>query len=189
MRAGFRLQRVADRIRAGGVGAYPTEGVWGLGCRPDDAAAIDRLLELKQRPPAKGLILIAADFGQLEPFARLPEAASRRAAVLDSWPGPVTWILEATPEAPDVLTGGRDTLAARVSAHPPVVALCRAAGLPLISTSANLSGRPALRRSWQVRRAFGERLDWLWNGPLGGLRGPTEIRDGRTGQVLRPGRA
>lgn len=183
---GFRLGRTAAAIRAGGVGAYPTEGVWGLGCRPDDPEAIRRILRLKRRPTAKGLILIAADIAQLGPYARLPAAPELERAVLTSWPGPVTWILEAGPAALPILTGGRGTVAVRVSAHPPVIALCRAAGGPLISTSANLSGRPALRRSWQVRRVFGPQLDWLHPGPLGGQRGPSEIRDARTGRVLRP---
>lgn len=185
--SGIRARRVAAAIRAGGVGAYPTEGVWGLGCRPDDPDAVARLLALKVRPSAKGLILIAADITQLEPYAHLPASGPPRQRVLAAWPGPVTWILEASARAPWWLTGGRHTLAARVTAHPPVVRLCRAAGTALVSTSANRSGRPALRNATQVRRTFGRQLDWLWPGPLGGLRGPTEIRDARTGAVLRPG--
>jgi len=183
-----RARRVAPAIHAGGVGAYPTEGVWGLGCRPDDADAVARLLALKGRPSTKGLILIAADITQIAPYASLPASDEARRRVLESWPGPITWILEARDEAPEWLTGGRGTLAARVTAHPPVIRLCRTADSALVSTSANRSGRPALRNAIQVRRTFGRELDWLWPGPLGGRRGPTEIRDARTGAVLRPGR-
>lgn len=186
MAGAIRLRRVAATIAAGGVGAYPTEGVWGLGCDPLDPEAVLRLIALKGRDPGKGLILIAADHAQLEGFVALPGDPALRERVLASWPGPVTWVLPARPGVPAWLAGGRDTLAVRVSAHPPVVALCRAAGTALVSTSANRSGRPALRRAVQVRRAFGAQLDWLLPGPLGGARGPSEIRDGRDGRVLRP---
>src|SRR5690606_23054211 len=116
----------------------PTEAVWGLGCDPANEAAVRRLLAIKRRDPGKGLILVAADRGQLQPwvdFAGLPRA--RLEAVLASWPGPHTWILPAGAAAPRWITGDHDGLAVRVSAHPQVVALCRAFGGPLVSTSAN----------------------------------------------------
>ena len=88
----FRLQRAAHVLGEGGIIAYPTEAVFGLGCDPLNPAAVYRLLALKQRPASKGLILIAADQAQLRPFlGDLPRAAQQR---LDtSWPGPATWVL------------------------------------------------------------------------------------------------
>ncbi len=180
----FRLQRAAAALRAGGVVAYPTEAVWGLGCAPWQGAAVERLLALKGRPAARGLILIAADFGQLTPFlAPLPRDLAGE--IHASWPGPVTWVLPAAVQTPGWLTGGRDTVAVRVTAHPVAAALCRAFGGALVSTSANrCAGRPA-RSASAVRRYFGARIDALVPGALGGLARATPIRDGRTGAYLR----
>ena len=180
-----RLRHIRDVVRAGGIGAYPTEGVWGLGCDPLEPEALERLLRLKGRGSEKGLIVIAADLDQLEGLVQWPESREVRAAMLASWPGPVTWVMQAAPELPALLTGGRATIAVRITAHRPVIDLCRAVGTALVSTSANRSGHPACRRGWRVRRVFGNRLDWLMPGPLGGQRGPSEIREAGTGRILR----
>lgn len=179
------LRRIRDRILAGGVGAYPTEGVWGLGCDPRNPRAIQRLIRLKGRGAGKGLIVIASDTAQLEGLVQWPAEASIRERMHATWPGPVTWVMAAAGGLPALLTGGRSTVAVRVTDHPPVIALCRHAGRALVSTSANRSGRPPARRRWQVARTFGNGLDWLLPGPLGGQRGPSEIRDAATGRILR----
>jgi L-threonylcarbamoyladenylate synthase len=181
------LRRLRDPILAGGVGAYPTEGVWGLGCDPLNEAAIARLIHLKGRGADKGLIVIAAGLDQLDGLVQWPTEARVREAMQATWPGPVTWVMQAADGLPDLLTGGRSTLAVRVTRHRPVINLCRAVGSALVSTSANHSGKPACRRGWQVRRQFGGQLDWFVPGPLGGQRGPSEIRDAATGAVLRAG--
>ena len=180
----FRAQRAARALRAGGVVAYPTEAGWGLGCDPWDEAAVGRLLALKGRPAAQGLILIAAEPGQLTPFLA-PLPPERAGEIHASWPGPVTWVLPAAVEVPAWLTGGRDTIAVRVTAHPAAALLCELAGGAIVSTSANRSaGRPA-RSAAAVRRIFGERIDAILPGPVGDLERPTPIRDGRTGAYLR----
>ena len=90
-------------LRKGGVIAYPTEGVWGLGCDPRDEAAVLRLLALKQRAVDKGLILIASDEAQLADFVDMsPLDAATREVVRASWPGPNTWIVPASSTAPIV---------------------------------------------------------------------------------------
>lgn len=180
----FALRRAAATLRHGGILAYPTEAVYGLGCDPLNPVAVDRLLTLKGRAAAKGLILIAAEFDQLAPFVRLPDAA-RMAIVEAGWPGPNTWIFDAAEAAPWWLTGGRDSIAVRVTAHPGAAALCLAFGGALVSTSANRSGLSPARSPLAVRRHFGERLDFILNGPLGGAGRPTPIRDARTGATLR----
>lgn len=181
----WNLRRARDVVWGGGVLAYPTEAVFGLGCDPLNAAAVAKLLAIKQRDAGKGFILIAADIVQVEPFMQLDGAM--RTALLATWPGPVTWVVPAAAGVPDWLTGGRDTLAVRVTAHPVARALCEATGLALTSTSANLSGRSALRSSVAVRRLLGNKVDYVVPGAVGGLKKPTEIRDARTGQVLRAG--
>jgi len=143
----------------------------------------DGFRALKGRPRQKGLILIAADFEQLRPLVIELDAA-RMAPVRASWPGPVTWLLPAAPDLPDWLSGGRDTLAVRVTAHPLAAALCRAAGMPLVSSSANLSGRPPARSALQVRRGC-PGVDMIVPGAVGGAERPTEIRDARDGKLLR----
>ena len=145
----WKLREAARCFHRGGLIAYPTEAVYGLGCDPLDSAAVERLLRLKDRPVAKGLILIAADFAQLLPFVRqLPPDLMQ--PVFDSWPGPNTWLLPARKDTPAWLTGCHDSLAVRVTAHPIAGALCRACRSPLVSTSANLSRRPPARTGLQV---------------------------------------
>src|SRR5690606_38301750 len=97
--------------------------------------------------------------------------------ILASWPGPSTWVLPARPWAPARLTGGRHTIAVRVTAHPVAAELCRQAASALVSTSANASGRPPLTRAAEVRRTLGAVLDDVLPGPLGGQPSPTRIRD------------
>ena len=178
--------RIAGRlIQLGGVIAYPTEGVYGLGCRPDDRSAVERILALKERPVTAGLILIAAVPDQLAGWiAPGPIEARRLAAEADR---PVTWLVTAGPLSPVWITGGRDRVAIRVTRHPVAAGLCRAAGLPLVSTSATRRGRPPARSALAVRLRFGPQLDLIVGGALGNLTGPSEIRDARNGAVMRPG--
>ncbi|MGA7964906.1 MAG: Sua5/YciO/YrdC/YwlC family protein [Gammaproteobacteria bacterium] len=173
-------------IRAGAIVAYPTEGVWGLGCDPANREAVERLLKLKGRSADKGLILLAAEEAQLTPWiAPLDPVMDER--IRGTWPGPVTWVVPARDSCPHWLTGGRRTLAVRITAHPPARALCVASGTALVSTSANASGEAPLDGPAALREAFGTVLDAVLEEPLGRLHGPTEIRDVRTGAILRPG--
>jgi L-threonylcarbamoyladenylate synthase len=180
----LRVARAARIVRGGGVIAYPTEAVFGLGCLPRDRRAVMRVLAIKRRSWRKGLILIGADVAQLEPYVVLPPK-SRRSKVLATWPGPHTWVLDARPGAPRWITGGRSSVAVRVTAHPIAAELCRAVGEALVSTSANVSRRPPHRRLLRLRRDLGSRIDYVLVGPLGGLAAPTAIHDGRSGRVLR----
>lgn len=179
----LELAEAVAALRRGQVIAYPTEAVWGLGCDPFDAAAVQRVLALKGRAEAKGLILIAADLAQVESWLGAL-SAPQKAAVFATWPGPYTWVVPA-PDAPRWLRGEHDSLAIRVSAHPGVQALCRAWGGPLVSTSANRSGEAPLATPAALREAFGEGLGYVLPGALGGDAKPSEIRDAVTGAVLR----
>lgn len=173
-------------IQRGGVIAYPTEAVWGLGCDPFNEAAVLRLLAIKQRDVAKGLILVAharAQFAGLLDADALP--ADRLAEVEAGWPGPNTWIVPATARVPRWITGAHVGVAMRVSAHPVVAALCEAFGGPLVSTSANLAGEPPAFARDALEPALLALLDGVCNGETGGLSAPTAIRDALTGAVLR----
>ena len=178
------IARAARIVRGGGVIAYPTEAVFGLGCLPRDRAAVMRVLAIKRRSWRKGLILIGADLEQLERYVLLPPEP-RRAKVLATWPGPHTWVLDARADAPRWITGGRASVAVRVTAHPLAAELCRAVGEAVVSTSANVSRRPPHRRLLRLRQDLGRRVDYVLAGPLGTLASPTGIRDGRSGRTLR----
>lgn len=181
----MQLRLACHALRAGGIIAYPTEAVWGLGCEPLDAEACHRLFLLKQRDPRKGLILVAADFAQLTPFvADVP--APKLDQALATWPGPATWVMPASARAPDWIRGVHASVAVRVSAHPLVSALCRAYGGAIVSTSANVSRRPPARSALQVRARLGSGLDYVLAGQLGGRSAPTPIRDLLSGKLLRP---
>lgn len=178
-----RLRNAARALRAGGLVAHPTEGVWGLACNPVDAAAVLHLLAVKQRDPAKGLILIADRPEVLAPFTDdAPEAWQRACA---AWPGPSTWLLPAHPALPYWLTGAHDRIALRVTAHPVAAALCRAFGGALVSTSANISRRAAARHAWQVRARFGNHINVVLGGRLGDPGRPSTITDAVSGKVMR----
>lgn len=178
--------QAAAAIRRGGVIAYPTEAVWGLGCDPASEAATRRLLSIKQRPVDKGLILVASHLEQLRRFVDLDSLAPERLdEVLSTWPGPHTWILPASHAAPAWITGSHPGVAVRVSAHPVVAALCEACGHALVSTSANLAGEPPARHRDGLDPALLQQLDGVVDGETGGLQRPTPIRDAATGAALR----
>lgn len=181
----FHLRLATRALRAGGVVACPTEAVFGLGCDPFDRDAVYRLLALKRRPVAKGLIVVASSPLQVAGLLA-PLTAAQRDTLYASWPGPNTWVLPNRELFPAWVTGGKDTVAVRVSGHPVVRALCEAFGGALVSTSANLSGHAPARTALAVRAQFGDMIDCLVPGALGELARPTQIRDLATGRVLRP---
>ncbi|MGH8501681.1 MAG: L-threonylcarbamoyladenylate synthase [Gammaproteobacteria bacterium] len=180
------VERAAQIVRAGGVIAYPTEAVFGLGCDPLNQAAVERLLDLKGRPRDKGMILIAAAFDQLETLLE-PLTRAQRQRINRTWPGPVTWLIPATRAVPILLRGNHETLAVRVTAHPVAAELCRRAGRALVSTSANITGAPAAKSADAVQQIFGSQIDFVLDGPVGERERPTEIRDAISGKVVRAG--
>jgi len=173
-------------LRRGGVLAYPTEGVWGLGCNPFAEHAVMRLLALKQRTADKGLILVGAQAAQFDGLLdwEALDAQSRR-RVLESWPGPNTWLVPATARVPAWIRGSHEAVAVRVSAHPGVAALCRAWGGPLVSTSANRAGEPAPVSREELSAAIVAGVDHVVAGETSGLGQPSTLRDARSGEQLR----
>ena len=173
-----------DALRRGGVIAYPTEAVWGLGCDPHNEAAVRRLFELKQRPSGVGVLLIAADFSQIADYIdECPTDAIARAQA--SWPGPNTWVFPASATVPSWVVGGHVGVAIRITAHPVASALCRAFGGALVSSSANIHGQTAITNVSELRHMFNEQLDAIVDGELGGLERPTTIRDAISGNIVR----
>lgn len=178
------IQKAARILRQGGVIAYPTEGVFGLGCLPGETEAVARVLDIKQRDASLGLILIAAAADQLVPWARLPENADLQ----PSLEHPVTWLVPAASAVPDLVRGQHDTVAVRITAHPVAAKLCEVAASALVSTSANVAGRPPARTEFVLRRQFGRLVDYVVPGRCGPALSASEIRDFASGNVVRAAR-
>ena len=171
-------------LRRGGLVAYPTESCYGLGCDPRNLRALKRLIQLKGRDAAKGLLLIADHIKRLQPFMKPPSTADR-IRMQRSWPGPVTWVVPASSACPPLLTGGRPTIAVRVTAHPVAARLCRSLGMALVSTSANKSGQKPAQTAAECRRMFGAQVRVI-AGRIGQRRRPSTLIDLATGTILRP---
>jgi len=174
-------------LKSGGIIAYPTEAVFGLGCDPMDEKATRKLLLLKNRSEQKGLILVAANFAQLQPYLTTlsPVLFDK---VTQSWPGPINWLLPVNPSSPKYLRGKFNLQAVRISNHPIVQALCNAFGGAIVSTSANTSRRPAAKTALQVRSYFTNQLDYIVNETVGDQKTPCEIRNSLTDRIIRPGK-
>jgi len=174
-----------NAVAAGGVIAYPTEAVWGLGCDPFSEAAVSKLLQIKNRPVEKGLILVAASLDQLPALASSLTATQRR-TLEETWPGPVTWLIP-DPEGsiPNWIKGEHESVAVRVSAHPLVRELCNRHGGALVSTSANDAGEPEIRSQSRLTEEFGGRIDAVIAGELGDSTETSQIRDLISGNRLR----
>ncbi|MDA0896823.1 MAG: Sua5/YciO/YrdC/YwlC family protein [Proteobacteria bacterium] len=174
-----------NAVAAGGVIAYPTEAVWGLGCDPFSEAAVSKLLQIKNRPVEKGLILVAASLDQLPALASSLTATQRR-TLEETWPGPVTWLIP-DPEGsiPNWIKGEHESVAVRVSAHPLVRELCDRHGGALVSTSANDAGEPEIRSQSRLTEEFGGRIDAVIAGELGDSTETSQIRDLISGNRLR----
>ena len=178
------IAETANILRQGGVAAYPTESCYGLGCDPENHNAVRRILQIKHRSRQKGLILVADHRPRLRRFLK-PLPQTFKVEFMATWPGPYTWLLPARPGVSNWLRGNHATLAVRVSAHHPIQALCRATRMAIVSTSANRSRSPMLRCARLVHQQFGDEIDCIMEGPIGGARSPTVIRDGITGEYVR----
>ncbi|WP_218353719.1 Sua5/YciO/YrdC/YwlC family protein [Alteromonas lipotrueiana] len=176
---------IANAFTSGQLLVYPTEAVMGLGCDPDNEDAVGQLLKLKQRPAAKGLILLADNYSRLLPYVNDNAIGQdRRYAIFSSWPDGITWLLPKSSSAPVWITGSHSKIAVRVTSHPVVKHLCEKFGKPLVSTSANPAGaNPALTTA-QAQAYFGDTVTYI-PGEVAGQARPSSIRDGESGQIIR----
>lgn len=171
-----------EYIKKGRIIAYPTEAVFGLGCCPFNEQAVMRLLEIKQRPVEKGMILLISNWQQLIPLVdNLQDIDMGK--VEESWPGPTTWIFPKSRLVPEYLSGNSNGIAIRMSAHKIASELCKFG--PLISTSANVSNAEPARTPEQVQEQFAGGVDAIVVGSLGSAIEPSAIYDVLTNKRLR----
>lgn len=179
----WALNRFVHQVSRGAVFGYPTDTVWGFGCHPLIAASVSRILQIKNRAPDKGLILLSS---RIEYCAAYLEVEADQLDLLRS-PGeqPVTWLVTASEFCPHWIRGIYPTVAIRITSHPLIQFVCDALKAPLVSTSANRSGKATVRNSIQMRRQFGAELDYIVTGfPTGSLQ-PSEIKSFNNGTIVR----
>jgi len=166
--------------------AYPTEGVFGLGCKPGSISAVKKILRIKQRASNKGLILIS---DQIEKFYGFIDDALDLNDLMSftNWPGPYTLIVKSGPKAHPLITGGRDKIAIRVTDHPVASGICQLLNFPIVSTSANISNRPSATSALQVRKIFKKNIDYIVGKKVGKLGHATAIYDYETKKIIRNG--
>jgi len=173
-------------LKRGGIIAYPTEAIYGLGCDPFNQAAVTRLRSIKNRSEEKGFILIASDWVQVCALVQ-PIDTDVLSRVLATWPGPITWIFPTAKTVPTWIRGAHDSIAIRVTAHPIAKALCAQYGGPIISTSANRENQEPIRDFEQLHKEFKKDIDLFVPGALGDAYRPSEMRNALTGEILRKG--
>ena len=179
----WALNRIVGELARGAVIGYPTDTVWGLGCHPLLAASVARILNIKGREPGKGLILLSSRLEYCLPYLDANEADL--APLLAPADHPVTWLVPASPTCPPWIRGDHPGVAVRITDHPAVEHLCAGLEAPLVSTSANRSGRPTVRSALQMRRQFGGQIDFVITGFDTGGNIPSEIKSLSSGTVVR----
>lgn len=176
--------KLARILKRGGVIAYPTEAVWGLGCDPYNENAVRRILELKSRPEYKGLILIAGEQKELEPWLTLLDNNSVQRLISKN-ETPTSWVIPDTQITPSWVRGNHKSVAIRLSQHPPVQRLCKAFQHVIVSTSANPAGLSPAISIEQVNTYFGNKIDAIFDAPLGEASQPSQVRDILTNTLFR----
>ena len=178
------LRLAARAVCSGGVIAYPTEAVYGLGCNPWNRTAVERILELKGRPADKGLIVVGASVQQLSLLTTL-DVEQIESLFPNTIEQPVSWAIPAHPQVPEWITGVHSTVVLRLIRHCVASQLCLLSDTPLVSTSANRAGEAPASTSDAVRAVFRDDIDVIVDSPIGGAKKPSIIRDWASEAVLR----
>ncbi len=182
------VRRAAEVIRSGGLVAFPTETVYGLGADATSQAAIAKIFKAKGRPVSDPLIVHVAQAGELERIAdSVPDSVEPLARAF--WPGPLTLVVPRADAIPPAVSAGRDTVAVRVPSHPVALALIREAGVPIAAPSANLFSRPSPTRAEHVLEDLDGRLDLILDGGPSAVGVESTVLDltSRPPAILRPG--
>lgn len=158
------IEKAAEVLKAGGVIAYPTDTIYGLGCDLYNKKAIQRIYQIKRRDPKKPFSFICSDLKHISEYAQVTNLAYR---IMKRYlPGPYTFILPGTKLVPRIMLTKRKTVGIRVPDHPICLALVKALGNPIISTSANLSGEEALTDPREIEETLGSQIDLIIDGGI-----------------------
>jgi L-threonylcarbamoyladenylate synthase len=182
------IRRAAEVLRGGGLVAFPTETVYGVGANALEAAAVAKIFAAKGRPPNNPLIVHVARIEQSRELTLdWPDAAARLAAVF--WPGPLTLVLAKRPAVPDIVAAGAATVALRIPAHPVAQAVLEAVGVPIAAPSANRSNEISPTTAEHVLKSLGGRIDVVLDGgpTTGGLESTVIDLTANLPRILRPG--
>ena len=180
----WTIRMAASAMLKGGVIAYPTEAVYGLGCNPYDAGAVMHLLQIKHRDVSQGLILLGRSLDDFADFIVVPDKVLRN-RLTSKQTEPTTWLMPASDYCPIWIRGKHDTVAIRVTDHKQCLSLCNTMNSAIVSTSANRAGHAALRSALKVRQEFNGELDYLLVGSTGGRKQPSRIIDAVSGNIVR----
>jgi L-threonylcarbamoyladenylate synthase len=183
-----QVEQAITILKRGGVVACPTDTVYGVGAAINIEPAVERVYRIKGRPLSRALPILLADKSQIAEVAEIvPPLAWRLADRF--FPGALTIVLFKSDSVPDIVTGGRKTVAVRVADHPIPTAVVRGLGVPIVGTSANLSGSPSALTAGEVRAQIGNRVDMIIDGGRcpGGIESTIIDVTGQTPRILRPG--
>lgn len=184
---GRHIQQAVDILRSGGVIAYPTDTIYGLGCDITNKQAIERIRHIKGRDKKKPMSFVCADLTQISNYAKVSNYAHR--ILKRSLPGAYTFVLPATRETPRVLQSKQKTVGLRIPDHPIPLALVAALGQPILSTSANRSEQEVITEPWMLEDEFGTQVDLILEcGPLPVQASSVVSLVGDHAQVLRQGK-
>jgi L-threonylcarbamoyladenylate synthase len=182
-----QVEKGASILQKGGVVAFPTDTVYGLGASIGIDSAVEKVYRIKERPRHMALPLLLADLSQLETVASSIPASARLLAD-KFWPGPLTLVLLKSDAVPDIVSGGGKTIAVRIPDHPIPTSLARGIGTAIVGTSANLSGQPSALTAAEAREQLGDKVDFIIEGDCPGGRESTVVDlTGETPVILRPG--
>ena len=175
-------------LKQGGIIACPTDTVYGVGAAINIESAVERVFKIKGRPHSRALPILLAEKYQIAEVAKIVPPLARRLADR-FFPGALTIVLPKADSVSDIITGGRKTIAIRIADHPIPIAVVRGLGVPIVSTSANLSGSPSALTAEEVRAQLGDRVDMIINGGKcpGGWESTIIDLSGKTPRILRQG--
>lgn len=179
----IQLKKIQLHLKKGGVIAYPTESCYGFGCDPFNIKAIQKIINIKHRSSAKGLIVIAGKISELNHLIQ-PISTNDKQELSQYWPGPYSIILPTTSHTPKMLTGTHNSLAVRITKHQQVRTITRHLNYAIVSTSANKSGKQSIKTYRECVQQFGS-LVMVIKGLTSFAKKPSTIINWQTKQVVR----
>jgi len=179
----WALNRLAHAVSRGAIFGYPTDTIWGFGCHPLNASSVVRILQIKNRKPDKGLILLSSKLEYCSRYLELEGEALD--PIRQANDHPTTWLVPASESCPLWIRGNFPTVAIRITNHPLLRYLCDRLQAPIVSTSANRAGKATVRNSLQMREQFGDELDFIVGGFSTGSNKPSEIKSLLNGTIIR----